>query len=173
MKKWAIIIFVGLAIMLVALTAIHLATLKNDPTSFSNYLKDKNNTSSVDIVKIVEDQREIFILYRGDDSKIAMAYFEPSKIMKSRYVYSGSAKSSSIFSSYNFGTPQETMIVIYGDNTNIKADKVSFTNGSTTYTEKISDEDYVLTIYRFKKGDSISAEKITLLDKDGNRIEQN
>lgn len=174
MKKWIKIIIPGMMVLVLGIfTMIYLTTLKNDPTSFSNYLKDKNDTSAVDIVKTVENRNEIFILYRGDDNRIAMAYFEPSKIINSRYVYSGGAKSSELFDSYNFGTPQGTLIVIYGDNTKILADTVSFTNGDITYCEQISNKDYVLSVYRLDKGDSISAENITLLDKAGAKIKLN
>lgn len=172
MKKWIIVFVIGLAITLIVFTVINIMTIKNNPISFSNYLKDKNNISSIDIVKTIESNNEIFFLYREDDNKIAMAYFEPSKLFSNRYVYSGNANLTLHFDSYSFGTPQETLIVIYGDNTRIHADRISFTNGDITYTEIISNKDYVLTVYRFDKGNSISAGNITLFDKNGIEIEQ-
>lgn len=130
---------------------------------FDSYSKFnmKENVSKVygspcTIIATKDELNKKFILFRDNkNNDLGMMYFEKSEIFKDRYTGGGGSygrvngvRPSGNYSSYMLTFGQEySLLVVWGDNALIKADKLQVTQGERLITTDLSSKKEFLEIY--------------------------
>ncbi|GAA0180975.1 hypothetical protein SH2C18_35760 [Clostridium sediminicola] len=168
-KKFTIIIAVTcfLAISFFCWRYISLESF-SDEGELADYISREENIEKVDI-KETKVQDGFLAVYYNNGTKDKLIILEEDKIFSNRYKYFGGSSSSSEFNTFNFGQSSTwALIVVYGNNKELKANSYEFVNNGNTYTsEELGD--YVLDIYKINETSDISSNG-HLYDKNGKVI---
>jgi hypothetical protein len=125
----------------------------NNNTSLISKIEIKDKVTGVTIVKTYKDDGQLFILYNANDNLIHLHICEKDSFFNFRYrVGWGGSKINESFSTYLTEDTEEALIVVFGDNRKLMANKYKLENGENTYTKNIKDVNFVLDVYRIPNG---------------------
>lgn len=120
---------------------------------------EKRTKAQAQIIEIIPSKTELFVLFRfKTNNSLGMIYYSRHALIKNRYVFSGGAfsngDSTEKYDIYDFTSGVnkgvDRLIVVFGDNKGINADKFELDVGSSTkITEDISHKNYFMSVYRF------------------------
>lgn len=144
----------------------------NNDQDLLSYIEKKYNYSNISIEIKEKDQNGnlLFVYYLINSKTSELLILKQNKIIENRYSIIGSCKGNRSIDMYSFKTNNHTIIVVYGDNSHIKANKLVIkTTKTDNIYENIAGKNYILTIYKL----SPNVEDITniiLFDKNNNPI---
>lgn len=133
-----------------------------------NFISCKENVEKVDIMA-TKEQDGFLAVYYNNGTENRLSILEEDRIFSNRYEYFGGASGSSNFNAFNFGQSSSwALIVVYGNNSDLKAASYKFSNNGKSYSnEKL--KAYVLDIYKIEGTSDISSHGY-IYDKNGNEI---
>lgn len=137
----------------------------SDHHMLKDFIIQKDGAEKVDILE-TQTQGEFLAVYYDDGTEDRLMILEQDNIFENRYEYFGGASSSENIDTYNFGQSDEwALIVVYGDNTKLKAASYAFDNNGETYRSQQLGE-YILDIYKIEDTPSPSS-AFALYDENG------
>ena len=166
---------VGMILMLISLSGVwvgkHYITTKDvsNNMQLTEFIFDREKTKEISLLAVNSNDRILAALYsNGEMNKVII--LQQDKIFKNRYSYYGGGSHS-----YEFGcnmTQDEALgalIIIDGDNTDLRAAAYEFTNNGKVY-RKENLERYVLDVYIFEDEKAVGVNG-SLYDKNNNVID--
>lgn len=135
----------------------------------TDFIFDREKTKEVNLLAVNSNNRILAALYsNGGMNKVSI--LQQDKIFKSRYSYYGGGSHSYEFGFYMTQDAElGALIIINGNNTDLKAAAYEFTNNGKIY-RKEDLENYVLDIYMFEDEKAIGVNG-RLYDKNNNLID--
>ena len=170
-RKWY---FYGALVLVIAVAAVLFFVLgrnhyvnPNDSESLIRYLSRSTGSEDISILQVAADGSGKYcaVLYEaGDEDKLLVLKQKSG----TAFEYFGEASSSQPVSAYNYGDEYETLIIIYGDNTQLNAASYTFCNNGSEY-QKDDLGGYILDVYLLEpSGDPSSSGH--LYDPSGNEL---
>lgn len=138
-----------------------------DNSKLIQYISNKDHIRDISILKEKHSGKLFSILYKGNDS-VRLILLERTEI-PNRYKILGGSHTGQSFGTFNYGDSKGTLIIVFGDNSVIKASKYSMKNDDITYSENIENTDYVLRIFRTPDNNTINSD-LYLYDTNNNQI---
>ena len=166
---------IGIILILILLAGVwvgkHYITTKevSNNMQLREFIFDKEKTKEVSLLAVDSNDRMLAALYsNGEMNKVII--LQQDKIFKNRYSYYGGGSHSYEF---GFNMTQDAalgaLIIIDGNNTDLRAAAYEFTNNDKVY-RKENLERYVLDIYIFE-GEKATGVNGSLYDKNNNVID--
>lgn len=123
---------------------------KNNNKDLIKIIERNENIKGITIIKKVIDRNDLFVLFKRSSGKVQLERFSKDIFLRNYYHLRGGSYTSSRIGIYNVtsGNPPTLLITLYGENASLDAAKVDFTIGNVTYSENISSQKYVLSVYR-------------------------
>lgn len=171
-RKWY---FCGIFVIVIAAAAVLFIVLgrkyyvnPNDSESLIRYLaRSTDSAEDIAILKAASDESGEYcaVLYEtGGEQELLIL----KKKLGTAFEYFGGASSSQAVSTYHYGDEKETLIIIYGDNTQLNAASYTFYNDGNAY-QKEDLGSYILDVYVLEvSGDMSSGGH--LYDQSGNEV---
>lgn len=120
---------------------------------------EKRIGSEAEIIETTLSRTEMFVLFKDKgDGDIGMIYYTQHPWMKNRYLFLGGTYNTKGVSNQKYGIHHfsqgvyngaDTLIVVFGDNKGINAEKLELHFGNNILLEDISQKGYFISIYRF------------------------
>ncbi|MCY6372196.1 hypothetical protein [Clostridium ganghwense] len=170
MKKIFIISIAGICFLAVYFFSSHYISSigVTDEQELINFISKKENVQQVNILK-TKTEEGFLAAYYNNGTENRLIVLEEDNIFSNRYRYFGGSYSSSNFNTYNFGESSSwALIIVYGNNYDLKATSYQFCNNGNTYTNQNLGK-HVLDIYKIEGTSDISS-KGCIYDKNGNKI---
>lgn len=170
MKKLLAIMIAAVCVAVAVFLGWHLFSSRDvsDHHMLKNFIVQIDGAEKVDILG-TKAQGEFLAVYYDDGTEDRLMILEQDNIFKNRYEYFGGASSSEDIDTFNFGqSNQWALIVVYGDNTKLKAASYAFDNNGETYRSQQLGE-YLLDIYKIEDTTSPSS-AFALYDKYGEKM---
>lgn len=140
----------------------------SDKQELINFISKKENIQQVTIME-TKIKDGFLATYYDNGTEEQLIILEEDSVFSNRYKYFGGASSSSHFDTYNFGQSCSwALIIVYGNNSDLRATSYEFFNNGNTYTNQ-NLGDYVLDIYKIEGTSDISSNGY-IYDKNGNKI---
>jgi hypothetical protein len=142
----------------------------SDNQKLADFISKQDHVKQVDI-KATSTKDGFFAAYYSDGTSEKMIYFDQDSIFSNRYRYSGAGHSSSALNTYNYSESNSwALIIVYGNNTDLKAASYKFgDNGKTYSNQKLGN--YVLDIYRIDHTPDAAC-NVNFYDKSGKKISE-
>ena len=170
-RKWY---FCGALVLVIAAAAVLFFVLgrnsyidPNDQESLIGYLSRSTGSDDISILQTAADgsRKYCAVLYEaGDEDKLLVLKQKSG----TAFEYFGEASSSQPVSTYNYGDEYETLIIIYGDNTQLNAASYTFCNNGSEY-QKDDLGGYILDVYLLEPSGDPSSSGY-LYDPSGNEL---
>lgn len=140
----------------------------SDEQELINFISKKEKVEQVNILA-TKIQDEFLAVYYNNGTKNHLIVLKKDSIFSNRYEYFGGASSSFQFDTFNFGQSSSWgLIIVYGNNIDLKANSYKFYSSGNTYTKQ-NLENYVLDIYKIENTSDITSDGC-VYDKNGNKI---
>lgn len=121
-------------------------------------------------IKIIENKgNRMYILYSDKKNDTRLLIMERKYFINNRYNRYGGGGGNNPINTYITGSPRETLIVVYGNNSRVQAYRYSITNDNITYSECIKNRDYFLTVYQIPYSKLITA-GVSLLNESNEKL---
>lgn len=172
MKKKLTIITAAICFLAVSVFGWHYISLTgiSNNQELTNYISQKENIPKDNIEIMATKMEDGFLAaYYKTGTEDHLIILEEDSIFSNRYEYFGSSYSSYDFNTFNFGQSSSwALIIVYGDNADLKATSYEFTNNGNTFTNQ-NLGNYVLDIYKIE-GTSDNSSDGYIYDKNGNKM---
>ncbi len=159
MKKRVGIFFISITLIVICFLGGHYISSANvlDNEKLINFIVEVESVEKVSILMKQYKKNLLAVLY-NDGQKDKLIILQQDGIFKNRYKYFGGGSHSSQFATYNYSDPEYgTLIIVYGNNSDLKAYSYEFINDRKQYKRHNLGQ-YIVDIYLLKDSKDISCE---------------